>query len=922
MIRTRSIRDQLNGPWVTVAAQRLVANRFRRRFSHTPFTNSAVSPTSEARNSKESQKSPDVSTLPKTKGSRARADSLKQGSPDGASNGKDGPPASWRRTVRGAEKDKTTITSATRGGSKTYGKPSYTLKDIQKALKPVKKDVLPRAKDGKSRAGASNRVASTTRSRITESLIGKDKYLVVKVITPQKLQLIPVEESSRKAVPNLSHNLDRVLFNQGVYQMQDERSNVFNFDPYLASIMPVKEFDFDALKAYITSSKDVNLRRLCVKHKMKYCGSTSSMTSMLSHFHFLLSAWRPISYGNLSQKLDPESPNVTLITRAPAAAFARLEDCVYAIDADKQYDTENVLSQLGKSMEKLLTLPKEEFEKYRKTKSHEISEEERNAAESYHYTTMGDFLMRSQLDAHDARLPGTGMFDLKTRAVITVRMDVHRYQRGAGYEIRRRFGQWESFEREYHDMIRSAFLKYSLQVRMGRMDGIFVAFHNTQRIFGFQYISLAEMDEAIHGTNDLRIGDQEFKCSIAMLNDLMDRATARFPGRTLRLHVETRPAKVPLMYFFAEPVTEEEMERNQAEGKPFADKLEQIRLSVETSEARWSQDDGAAQQEQEREELDPPATGAVAGDPQGDAAWRELMRKVEEMVENESMGIPSVRDSIQGALEQNGLLQGLTELESEKCLNEMVAVLTSHLQEGKDSQELLTADDKDSIEPDGLDSEPTNDQPDRDGVSLTDLIMKVTETMDDERQNLQDFRRAFVDLAIQSRKLEGEQEHETGKMDSGNDGIVDEHHATDDGGAAEVASDMETDAGVDEGPEVMGLVVTIRNKVDGRFVKRAVPPPTGPYNWTVEYAITEVPETRVRGIYNEIQARRRKVFDIDPETRTADWYRIFGGQLPRATQESLEYRKQKTQREAGNPIYVAWDKNPLAPETARARSGG
>lgn len=39
-------------------------------------------------------------------------------------------------------------------------------------------------------------------------------------------------------------------------------------------------------------------------------------------------------------------------------------------------------------------------------------------------------------------------------------------------------------------MTRSAFLKYSMQVRIGDMDGIFVAYHNTARIFGFQYISL------------------------------------------------------------------------------------------------------------------------------------------------------------------------------------------------------------------------------------------------------------------------------------------------------------------------------------------------------------------------------------------------------------------------------------------------
>ncbi|CRK05453.1 hypothetical protein BN1723_017151, partial [Verticillium longisporum] len=210
---------------------------------------------------------------------------------------------------------------------------------------------------------------------------------------------------------------------------------------------------------------------------------------------------------------------------------------------------------LGKSMEKLLTLPKEEFERYRHKYSDSITEDERNAEEAFHFSTLGDFLMRSQLDAYDKRLPGTGMFDLKTRAVVSIRMDAAQFKKGQGYEIRRRFGQWESFEREYYDMIRAAFLKYSLQVRMGRMDGIFVAFHNTQRIFGFQYIPLEEMDTALHGTDDRSLGDQEFKLSLHLLNEVLDRATKKFPGRTLRLHVETRPGDPPFTYIFARPVT-------------------------------------------------------------------------------------------------------------------------------------------------------------------------------------------------------------------------------------------------------------------------------------------------------------------------------------------------------------------------------
>lgn len=69
--------------------------------------------------------------------------------------------------------------------------------------------------------------------------------------------------------------------------------------------------------------------------------------------------------------------------------------------------------------------------------------------------------MRSQLDCHDVRLPGTGVFDIKTRACTPTRLDVLNYKEHAGYTIKKLHGQLESFEKEYYDLIRSAFLKYS-----------------------------------------------------------------------------------------------------------------------------------------------------------------------------------------------------------------------------------------------------------------------------------------------------------------------------------------------------------------------------------------------------------------------------------------------------------------------------
>lgn len=380
----------------------------------------------------------------------------------------------------------------------------------------------------------------------------------------------PIEKEATLPVPKLSFDLSRVLFNPGVYHLQDPRSRVYNFDPYLEKIMPVSEFNFEALNPYITSSQDHHLRDVSLKHNRRYIGSSSSMSGVMSHFHFLLSAWRPLDSSMLSKRIEANN-RFTVITRAPSAVFLRWRDGVYAVDADKEHDSPNILMMQGKSMEKLLTLEKDDFEKYRKPKAGEQAPAIDSDPESYHYSACENFLLRSQLDAWDPRLPGTGMFDLKTRACAGIRMDMKNHEHGMGYQIKERFGEWESFDREYFDMMRSAFLKYSLQVRMGRMDGIFVAYHNIERIFGFQYISLAELDNGLHGQTDPCLGDREFKMTVSMMNEIFDLATKEFPKQSLRFVFETRDTTQArpngYMRVFAEPMSEENIEKIQNQGK-------------------------------------------------------------------------------------------------------------------------------------------------------------------------------------------------------------------------------------------------------------------------------------------------------------------------------------------------------------------
>ena len=101
-------------------------------------------------------------------------------------------------------------------------------------------------------------------------------------------------------------------------------------------------------------------------------------------------------------------------------------------------------------------------------------------------------------------------------------------QENSGYQIRSLQGDLESFEREYYDLIRSAFLKYSFQARIGNMDGVFVAYHNTEKLFGFQYIPLTEMDERLFGSHEA--GDKVFEKCVGLLENLVDGIVDSFPG--------------------------------------------------------------------------------------------------------------------------------------------------------------------------------------------------------------------------------------------------------------------------------------------------------------------------------------------------------------------------------------------------------
>jgi hypothetical protein len=534
-------------------------------------------------------------------------------------------------------------------------------------------------------------------------------------------------------------------------------------------------------------------------------------------------------------------------------------------------------------MEKLFTLSTADFEKYRKENSDQITEAQRNEPETFHYTTMGDFLLRSQLDAYDPRLPGTGMFDLKTRAVLSIRMDAQNYHEGSGYEIRGLRGKFESYEREYYDMIRAAFLKYSLQVRMGRMDGIFVAFHNTERIFGFQYISLPEMDEALHGQSDLALGDAEFKLSLELLNRVLDRATKKFPKQSLRLFFETREATAPFMYIFAEPVTDSEIKEIQ----------ESKRAGIEEWERRVLGLDQDSQLEDIQDERK--------------TEWESLQAKVEETMESDELGIcesnddldgkdaligldnlheSSMQESARDRLLEHVVSEDSEDEESPQAINEGDEVEKLSVKETSNSEAAWSEGDKQGILPDhehadiergedmGLTKEKTETHSDIIDActSASDVMQEHASIPEDEPIPQQD----TVGDKIEGSSPSGTESTTKTEFQEGNSPLISKKR-------------------------LLAMTLTIRNKVNNKYVLRPVQlAPTD--EWSIEYAMAEIPgEDRSHNLYKKAQMRRSKFYE-----RT-DIDKHFGETLRRISRAGRKWRQKQDEIDQLEPTKVLGD---------------
>ena len=72
------------------------------------------------------------------------------------------------------------------------------------------------------------------------------------------------------------------------------------------------------------------------------------------------------------------------------------------------------------------------------------------------------------------------------------------------------------------------------------MDGVIVAYHNTARLFGFQYIPLDEIDECLFGRDQ---GDRVFQKCVGLLEEVADEMSRIFPEKVRNLPITLRCPK-------------------------------------------------------------------------------------------------------------------------------------------------------------------------------------------------------------------------------------------------------------------------------------------------------------------------------------------------------------------------------------------
>ena len=357
-------------------------------------------------------------------------------------------------------------------------------------------------------------------------------------LDPARHRVVNNDWQEETMIPKLKNKLDILSRCPGIYPTEAiAQYNPKKLTPFFAKLPQYSQINEQCIAPYFPPGSDVNLRRLASKHQAKYMMSTSTITSLLSQVYYTISNFKSPHFSGLSKAYDNEPLKFMVSQRKPNTVFLRqlkTEDKreLYAIDGDAGFGeaSNTVLLKMGKYMEKMFTTDSDFFNDYfvldlntnkpRIDMTPEMMDDLREE-DYFRYMMVGNMFLRSQIDCRGEDEEGNPIvFELKTRATAPLRYDIDNYIDFLDYNIIKCKGQHSSFEREFFDLVRGGFLKYIMQMKIGRMQGAAIAYHNTQKIFGFEYIKLEQMENRVFGCSEF--SDVVFEKSLGLLEKIMD----------------------------------------------------------------------------------------------------------------------------------------------------------------------------------------------------------------------------------------------------------------------------------------------------------------------------------------------------------------------------------------------------------------
>ena len=386
------------------------------------------------------------------------------------------------------------------------------------------------------------------------------------------------------------------------------------------------------------------------------------------------------------------------------------------------------------------------------------------------------------------------------------------------------------------------------------------------------------------------------------------------------------------MYIFAEPVTEEQVaeiqSHNEAKIKEFERKIlgltsdEAMAQEAEEDDSKWENIQADVQETMDKDELsieqsngedveyDKSENSRVASNERGISGDGDLYAAREEAREGDEATAAAVEseddeddelvdtEEDEGAEEHEGeTLEGsIDEADEEQDLDEEPPEESEENQEGDSEDVKEGSEGEGQAELDGHDGE---EEAREEGSTDVD--------QDDSQVEDPSTGAADKDHADVQKRDAGEDAHGYTSPPS-SEALADYPIEADKEFLAKVTEELcDTDAAASQNPDILAMTLTIRNKVNGKFVLRPERLTAGD-EWSIEYSLTEVDtETRARALYKACQGRRKKKYDKMETKNDEERLTGFLRRLRELSMQGRKWRARQDKEDTKKPMQILGD---------------